>query len=187
MKLTVGIIGRASGIRGEVRVSLRTDDPAARFEPGVTLLTDRRNPAQLTVKRARMSGKHFVVSFEEIPDRNMAETLAGLKLQIDTDSIAPGTVSGDEEFEDGFEADEEYGEEGFYRHEVVGLDAQTPDGTRLGTVSDLILGAAQDLLEVTTPTQEKILVPFVYEIVPEVDLEGKRVIMDPPGGLFPEA
>lgn len=201
-------------MRGEVRVALRTDDPLTRFAPGATLLTDRNNPGRLTVKRARMSGKHFVVSFAEVPDRNVAETLSGVKLLIDTESIVPsgsvagaGTVAagvgnagqepphredseaGDEdwsgdEFEDE-EFDEETGEDGFYRHELVGLAAVSVDGETLGTVSDLLLGAAQDLLEVTTAAGEKILVPFVYEIVPEVDLEEQRVVMDPPGGLFP--
>ena len=58
-------------------------------------------------------------------------------------------------------------------------------GKTLGTVSDLLLAPAQDLLEVTTADGEKILVPFVYEIVPDVDLDSQLVTMDPPGGLFP--
>ena len=46
------------------------------------------------------------------------------------------------------------------------------------------LGAAQDLLEVETAGGEKVLVPFVYEIVPSVDIEEGRVVMTPPPGLF---
>ena len=76
-------------------------------------------------------------------------------------------------------------DEGFYRHELVGLRAVDLAGKTLGTVSDLLLAPAQDLLEVTTAGGEKILVPFVYEIVPDVDLDNQVVTMDPPGGLFP--
>lgn len=191
MKLTVGVIGRASGVRGEVRVALHTDDPGSRFAPGTVLLTSRKTPATLTVNRARMSGKHFVVSFQEIPDRNGAETLSGTKLYIETDAPAlcteavdspePGTA--DTQTANYLEQSES--DEGFYRHELVGLRAVDLAGKTLGTVSDLLLAPAQDLLEVTTAGGEKILVPFVYEIVPDVDLDSQVVTMDPPGGLFP--
>nr|WP_283241435.1 PRC-barrel domain-containing protein [Mobiluncus curtisii] len=77
------------------------------------------------------------------------------------------------------------GDDGFYRHELVGLRAMNLAGETLGTISDLLLAPAQDLLEVTTAEGEKILVPFVYEIVPDVDLDNGLVTMDPPGGLFP--
>lgn len=170
MKLTVGVIGKASGVRGEVRIALHTDNPRKRFAPGAQLLTDSADTPTLTVRSARFSGKHFVASFEQSPDRSAAEELAGTKLFIDT---------GAEEIER-----EEDSEDGFYLHELRGLRAETRNGTLLGKVSDLIFGPAQDLLEVTTPSGETVLVPFVYEIVPEVDLETQRVVLDPPGGLF---
>ena len=132
-----------------------------------------------------------MASFREITDRNQAETLAGTQLLIDTtpaDLDRDGETRG-EDLGTGFDAgygDEAQtaGEDGFYRHELVGLEAQLPDGTKLGTVSDLLLGAAQDLLEVETAGGEKVLVPFVYEIVPSVDIEEGRVVMTPPPGLF---
>lgn len=191
MKLTVGVIGRASGVRGEVRVALHTDEPRARFAPGTVLLTSRKTPATLTVNRARMSGKHFVVSFQEIPDRNGAETLSGIKLYIETDDPAlctnptDSTDSGATNAETATNREQSEGDEGFYRHELVGLRAVDLAGKTLGTVSDLLLAPAQDLLEVTTTDGQKILVPFVYEIVPDVDLDSQVVTMDPPGGLFP--
>ena len=205
MKLTVGVLGRASGVRGEIRVAMRTDEPERRFAPGAVLLTDRVEFPELTVSKARLSGTHFVVSFDEIPDRNTAEALSGAKLLVETDaaqtrSAAGGAdadrvselesafVGGDTSGEDspsGWEETE--AEDGFYRHELVGLTAVALNGETLGEVSDLLLGAAQDLLEVTTPKGEKVLVPFVYEIVPEVDLEAGRVTVNPPGGLFPSS
>lgn len=190
MKLTVGVIGRASGVRGEVRVALHTDDPRSRFAPGTVLLTSRNSPATLTVNRARMSGKHFVVSFREILDRNDAEGMSGTKLYIETDDPtscadpADSADSGAASTETATNREQSEGDEGFYRHELVGLRAVNLSGEALGTISDLLLAPAQDLLEVTTENGEKILVPFVYEIVPEVDLDSQVVTMDPPGGLF---
>lgn len=190
MKLTVGVIGRASGVRGEVRVALHTDDPRSRFAPGTVLLTSRNTPATLTVNRARMSGKHFVVSFREILDRNDAEGMSGTKLYIETDDPTSCTDPTDLNETDTTKPENgdhhEHGEadDGFYRHELVGLRAVNLSGETLGTISDLLLAPAQDLLEVTTANGEKILVPFVYEIVPEVDLDSQVVTMNPPGGLF---
>ena len=132
-----------------------------------------------------------MVSFREIPDRNGAETLSGTKLYIETDAPAlcteaidsaqPGTANA----EIANDHEQSGGDEGFYRHELVGLRAVDLARKTLGTVSDLLLAPAQDLLEVTTADGEKILVPFVYEIVPDVDLDNQVVTMDPPGGLFP--
>lgn len=183
MKIRVGVLGRASGIHGEIRVALHTDSPQTRFTPGTMLLTDYPDLPRLTVKRARLSGKHFVVSFAEIPDRNAAEHLCGVKLLIETENEVSDTTEANSESD--LETPES--ESGFYRHELVGLSAVSDKGEVFGEVSDLIIGVAQDLLEVRTPGGEKILVPFVFEIVPEVDLEAGQVIMTPPGRLFPEA
>lgn len=201
MKVRVAVLGRASGVRGEVRVALHTDDPKTRFAPGAVLLTDRPDLPRLTVKQARRSGKHFVASFAEVPDRDTAETLSGVKLLVETDApeadetprSANSVHSGSnlealvlaDSTDSGLADADPDGEDGFYRHELVGLSAMTEIGAELGTVSDLIIGVAQDLLEVTTPAGQKVLVPFVFKIVPEVDLTAGRVVMRPPGGLFP--
>lgn len=187
MKVTVGVLGRASGVRGEIRVALRTDAPQNRFAPGAVLLTDRPELPRLTVKQARRSGKHFVASFQEVPNRDIAETLSGVKLLVETDTESTDPTGSDElpDTADSAAA-EPGGEDGFYRHELVGLAAVTETGEELGTVSDLIIGAAQDLLEVSTPAGQRVLVPFVFDLVPEVDLTAGRVVMRPPGGLFPD-
>lgn len=164
MRLTVGVIGRASGIRGEVRVGVKTDSPRERFAPGVKLLTNHDSWPELTVSRCHKSGKYFVVAFSEITDRNAAETLTGTRLEIDTDDIAA--------------------DNGYYRHQLVGLRAVDGAGEMLGTVSDLLLGAAQDLLEVTTAAGKKVLVPFVSELVAEPNLQAGSIEICPPGGLF---
>ena len=171
MELLVGIIGRASGVRGEVRVSIRTDDPDSRFAPGSILGTNHPGFPTLEVVGSRFSGKHFVVKFSEITNRTEAEQLTGRQLFVDA-----AAVDGE---------DEGGAPDGFYRHELLGMSAVDTQERNLGKVTDLLWGDFQDLIEVTTDAGEKVLVPFVLEIVPEVDLDAERVVISPPGGLFP--
>lgn len=186
MKIRVGILGRASGVRGEIRVALCTDSPETRFAPGTVLFTNHPDFPCLTVNRAHSSGKHFVASFVEIPDRNLAETMSGIELQVESSNEPPHSDSSAGGMNTPSGNNRENSEAGFYRHELLGLEAVTASGEKLGIVSELVVSTAQDLLEVSTPSGEKILVPFVFEIVPEVDLPAGKIIMNPPGGLFPK-
>ena len=74
-------------------------------------------------------------------------------------------------------------EDAWYPHQLKGLKALTPKGEELGTVSGVRFGSAQDLLLVRTP-EGTVMVPFVAQIVPEVDLESGVVTIDAPPGLF---
>ena len=68
--------------------------------------------------------------------------------------------------------------------DLVGLEARlSADGPALGTVTDLISGG-NDLLEITTTDDRKLLIPFVEAIVPEVQLEGGWLLLTPPPGLL---
>ncbi|RRD44925.1 ribosome maturation factor RimM [Buchananella hordeovulneris] len=165
MLLTVAVIGAAHGLRGEVRLDVRTDDPRGRLTGGAVFATEDPRHPTLTLQRVRRDGPRTFASFAGITDRTAAEGLRGIALLIDP--------AGEE-----LEADE------FYPHELRGLAALDPEGSSLGTVKDLLPGAAQDILVIDTGADE-VLVPFVAELVPEVDLAGGRVIIDPPGGLFP--
>lgn len=171
MQLTVAIIGPAHALKGEVRLEIRTDDPDGRLAPGAVLATQDRSgrpAADLTVERLRFDGTRWFAAFAEAPDRTAAEALRGHRLLIDTDA--------EPEDED---------DDAWYRHELVGLAAHHIDGTGLGTVTDLEPGVAQDRLIITTPGGQRIAVPFVEALVPEVDPGAGRVLINPPGGLFP--
>jgi 16S rRNA processing protein RimM len=75
-------------------------------------------------------------------------------------------------------------EEGeYWERDVVGCEVFTDDGTRVGTVTEVIPGPAQDLLEIDTGNGTS-LVPFVSEIVTSVDTSERRVVIDPPEGLL---
>ena len=72
----------------------------------------------------------------------------------------------------------------FYDHQLRGLRVELADGTALGELADVIHLPAQDLLSVITPDSREILVPFVSEFVPTIDVAAGRVVITPPPGLL---
>ena len=174
IEVVVGRIGKPHGIRGEVTLDVRTDEPDRRFAPGTTLRAEApagadRRPASLTVARARWHQSTLLVTFEELADRNAAEAARG--------TVLHATIGPDDMPEDPDE---------YYDHQLVGLDVVDLDGTHLGQVTALVHGSAQDLLTVRTPDGRDTLVPFVSALVPEVDLDaGRIVVADRPGLVTP--
>jgi 16S rRNA processing protein RimM len=171
--VVVARIGKPHGLRGEVTVQLHTDDPEARFPVGATLATQATAgtgvPRALTIRSTRVHQGVWLLGFDEIPDRTGAESLRGTRLVVDAAELA---------------RPEDDDSEGWYEEELRGLAVVTRDGTRLGKVSALEVGTAQDLLVVTLDAGGDAYLPFVEAIVPEVDLEGGRVVVDPPEGLL---
>jgi 16S rRNA processing protein RimM len=168
VEVVVGRIGKAHGIRGEVTVEIRTDDPELRFAPEAELATDRSDRPTLVVVRSRPHSGRMLVLFDGVPDRNAAELLRGTLLSVDADDDPP--IDDPDEF---------------YDHQLVGLSAVTVDGTVLGEVADVVHLPASVLLAVRREgAAREVLVPFVREIVPEVDVAGGRVVVDPPPGLL---
>lgn len=177
-EVVVGRIGKPHGIRGEVSVESRTDEPDRRFAVGAVLDTEAprggaphgaNRPVRLTVRGVRWHQGRLLVTFAELADRNAAEAARGLVLVTQ--------VPDDEVPED---------PEEFYDHQLVGLRVVTTDGSDVGEVDSIAHGAAQDLLVVTAADGREILVPFVTALVPEVDLAGRRlVVADRPGLLTP--
>ncbi len=166
MLLTVGRVGRAHGLRGEVLVQVRTDDPDTRFAAGSTLATEPADRGPLTVLAARRHSGRYVVAFTGIDDRTAAEALRGIALVVDSADLAP--LADPDEFHD---------------TDLLGLRVQTGDGTTLGTLKDVVHGPGTDLLAIDIGERE-ILIPFVRELVPLVDIAGGRVVVEPPEGLF---
>ncbi|WP_067781355.1 ribosome maturation factor RimM [Actinomyces vulturis] len=169
MLLTVGVIGPAHALKGEVRIDVRTDDPDTRLEPGTVMPTEPESAGPLTIERLRFDGQRYFAIFQEAHDRTAAENLRGVKLLVDVDD--------EEESDDNDDA--------WYPHQIVGMACEMEDGTPLGEVISLQPGIAQDRLVVLTPEGEEVLVPFVRELVPEIDEESFTVVINPPGGLFP--
>ena len=174
--VVVGRVGKPHGLRGEVTVEVRTDEPDRRFVVGTTLAAERPGGlaapwSALTVAATRWHQSTLLVRFEELTDRTVAEAARGLLLHV------------------GVPVDESPGDpEEFYDHQLVGLSAEDLDGGALGEVTAVVHGA-QDLLQIRTPDGREALVPFVAALVPEVDLAAGRVVVaDRPGLVtaFPE-
>jgi 16S rRNA processing protein RimM len=174
VEVVVGRIGRPHGLRGEVTVDVRTDEPERRFAPGNTLRAEpppgsASSLRSLTVAASRRHQAALLVAFEELADRSAAEAARGVVLHA--------TIPDGESPEDPDE---------FYDHQLVDLAAYDEDGSPLGTVAGLVHGGAQDLLRIATPDGREALVPFVKALVPEVDVAGGRVVIaDRPGLVTP--
>jgi 16S rRNA processing protein RimM len=161
---------RPHGIRGEVSVEVRTDDPAQRFAVGSVLGTDPPDAGPLTVASTRWHSGRLLVAFTGIADRTGAEPLRGVWLTVDADQA--GSPEGPDEFHD---------------HQLVGLTLVTTAGEQVGVVTD-VRHHGQDLL-VIEPTagshrRSEVLVPFVVSIAVDVDVTGGRMVIDPPAGLL---
>jgi len=169
MQLVIGRIGRPHGVLGLVTVEVRTDDPQVRFAPGTALVTDPPERGPLVVTQARAHSGRLLLAFAGVDDRGAAEGLRGTLLVAEVDP----------------DASPEDPEE-FYDHQLIGLDVVGRGGARIGTVAEVLHLPGQDVLAVRRPAGPEVLVPFVAAIVPEVDLPGGRVVIDPPPGLVEE-
>jgi 16S rRNA processing protein RimM len=172
MRVIVGRAGRPHGIRGEVVIGVRTDEPDLRFAVGavvdVSTDPDKTDGERLTVASARWHSGQLLVAFAGIADRTAASELTGSWLSVDSSQL-PDTGDPDE----------------FRDHELIGLNVRTSGGEPVGVVTD-VLHYGQDLL-VVRRTEGECLVPFVKEIVPEVDIQAGLVVIDPPPGLLDPA
>ncbi len=145
-------------------MQVRTDSPEERFAAGAQLGAGAGRT--LTVDSARPHAGNLLVRFAGVSDRAAAAELRGVVLTVEALEL-PDLDDPDE----------------FYDHQLEGLVAVGLDGAELGTVREIVHAPASDLLVVQTDRGEA-LVPFVRPIVPEVDLPGGRVVLDPPAGLL---
>jgi 16S rRNA processing protein RimM len=164
--VVVGRVGRPQGVRGEVTVEVRTDDPDDRFAEGASLLTDPPERGPLVVAARREQNGRLVLHFEGVPDRTAAQALRDTLLLVDVRTLPP--VEDEDEFHD---------------WQLGGLRAELEDGDVLGEVTDVLHLPHGDVLVVTRPGGAEVLVPFVRAIVPVVDLDAGRVVLTPPEGL----
>ncbi len=166
--VVVAQFGAAHGIKGEVRLKSFTQDPLSVADYGPLTASDGRT-FEIEAARAAAgssSPEMLVVRLKGVADRNAAEKLNGLELSVPQDRLPPA-------------------EEGEYYHaDLIGLSAVTPSGTILGTVVGVPNYGAGDLLEIAPPAGNTILIPFSDAAVPEVDIAGGRVVVDPPRGLL---
>jgi len=160
MRLLVGRIGRAHGILGEATIEVRTDEPDLRFAIGAKVNTDKHG--DLTIVSGRVHNGILLLGFAGITTRNQIEVLRNEMMYSDVDI---NETTGD---------DDEY-----HVLQLIGCIAYLETGDKFGEVSDVINLPGQDLLAIQTEDGES-LIPFVHQLVPEVDVKNKRMVVIPP-------
>lgn len=162
--VVVARVGKPHGLKGEVTVRLHTDAPQERFVVGAVFRTEPAARGPLTLRTHRIHNGIHLLGFDEAQDRTAAEGLRG------TEILADATESNEDD--------------AWYAEELIGLEVVDPEGNALGTVVELHERPVQDLLELRLAGGRIGYVPFVEQLVPEVDLDGHRIVVDAPPGLL---
>jgi 16S rRNA processing protein RimM len=164
-RICVAQIGPAHGTRGEVRLKSFTADPMAVMDYGALETED--GTATFEIESLRPAKSHWVAQLRGVRDRNAAERLADVKLFVPRDRLPAA------------ETDE------FYHADLIGLAAVTTDGRALGTVVAVHDFGAGDILELRQQgKRDTVMLPFTSATVPVVDIAGRRIVIDPPEGMF---
>jgi 16S rRNA processing protein RimM len=177
VELVIGRVAKSHGIKGELVVEVRTDDPDERFAVGTTLRGKSRRSnvlTEYTVEAVREHSGRLLLRLEGITDRGEADALRGVLFVVDTSELPPSD-----------DPDE------FYDHELEGMTVRYASeheqaGVEVGTVVEVLHSAAGELLSVRPVGQDagELLVPFVAAIVTSVSREDRTVEIDPPEGLL---
>lgn len=160
MKLNVGRIGKAHGILGEATIEVRTDEAEDRFAIGAVLQT--QSHGELVVASARVHNGILLLGFEGISDRNGIEALRDELLYAEVDIDAPGIDEDD-----------------YHVLQLIGCKAFLIDGDEFGEVCDVLNLPGQDVLVIKSESGEA-LIPFVRQLVPIVDIKGRKMTVIPP-------
>lgn len=162
MQLVVGRIGRAHGVLGEATVEVRTDDPDLRFAVGNKLTLD--NGKQLSIKSARWHNQVLLLAFDGINDRDQIEEIRDqlISAEVDTNNMAEGE---------------------YHFQQLIGSEVFLKSGDLVGVVGEIVKLPSQDLLSVNKAGKE-VLIPMVKQIIVSIDITTKKIVVDPPEGLF---
>lgn len=170
--LVVGHLNKPHGTKGELFVWPLTDHPEGAFAPGVVLYLGSGDTGEpdpdlppLRVESARPFRRGFLVRFGGVEDRNAAETWRGHYVMRAVEDLEP-------------RADDEL----FY-HELLGMRVETPDGQVLGEITEVYELQPADMLEVRGDGKVR-MIPFLMDLVVEVDLDERVLVVDPPEGLL---
>ena len=162
MQLVVGRIGRAHGVLGEATIEVQTDDPDIRFQIGNKLTLD--GGKQLTIRSSRWHNQILLLAFDGIADRNQIEELRDqlISSDVDLDSLAPGE---------------------YHFQQLIGCEVFQQNGELIGAVDEIVKLPGQDLLSVKRAGAQ-VLIPMVKQIIIEIDVLAKKIVVNPPEGLL---
>ena len=154
-------VGRALapfGLKGELKVQSLTDNEE-RFAPKSKLWADQR---PVTVAKSRSAGGHLYLTLKGYPDRSSVDRFRGALLQI-AESMLPDLPEGE-----------------YYRYQLLGLTVVDLEGAVIGELQEVIETGANDVYRVRTEDGGDVLLPALSDVVMSVDLEARRMVVDPP-------
>ncbi|MGL4727552.1 MAG: ribosome maturation factor RimM [Bosea sp. (in: a-proteobacteria)] len=170
-RILLGRIGRAQGLKGEVRLTSFTADPVDIASYGA--LENEDGTRRFEIERISQRNDVVVAKLKSVNDRSGAEALTNQELWIARDKLAKAS-----------EEDE------YLLADLIGCAVHAPDGEQIGTVADVPNYGAGDLIEIALAADAKnktVLVPFTRAFVPEVDVKARRIVADVPPELMPDA
>jgi 16S rRNA processing protein RimM len=159
-KICIARIGAAHGVRGAVKLWTFTEDPLAVQAYGPLVTKD--GARSFEVASAREAKGHLVATLKGIATREDAERLNGIELYVAREKL-PAT-----------DQDE------YYHADLIGLAAVTPANEALGRVVAIHNFGAGDIIEIAPPGGATMLLPFTNAVVPSVDLDAGRVVIELP-------
>ncbi|MBA2870782.1 16S rRNA processing protein RimM [Anoxybacillus calidus] len=165
----VGKIVNTHGIRGEVRVISKTDFAEERYKLGNTLyifMDHASEPVEVKVKSHRVHKSFDLLSFEGYDNINLVEKFKGAMIKIPESQLG--------ELEEG-----EY-----YFHEIIGCTVVTEQGETVGTVKEILTPGANDVWVVKGKGGKEILIPYIADVVKNVDVKEKLITIHPMEGLL---
>jgi len=166
--IVVGRFGRPRGVSGEISITPATDNPARFLELTELFIVDRGERSSLRLEAVMMINNRPVVKIEGIDSREAAARLTDLLVEIPMEKARP-LPSGS-----------------YYQFDLVGCEVIGADGTAFGVVEEILFYPASDVYRIISDRFGEVLFPVVSRFVIGVDIEQKRIIIDPPKGLFSE-
>ena len=165
--VVIGEVVKPHGIRGEFSVKNHADSPRL-YAPGrrIGIRAPGKPERFVTVKSSRPHQGRMLLTIEGIADRNAAETLRGMEVVVPASELP--------ELEEGE----------VYLHEIVGFDVVLTDGSKVGVLESFLDIPGQDVWVIRAPGGKEILLPAHEETVPEIDMDSRRVVINPPPGLL---
>lgn len=172
MELVIGRVAKSHGLKGELAVEIRTDEPELRFAVGSVLHGRKPREQKLTsytVEAARQHSGRLLLQLQGVDDRTASDAMRGTLFVVDSADLPPSDDP-----------------DSYYDHELEGLAVRLVDGTPIGTVIEVLHSAAGELLSVRPEGERsgELLIPFVTAIVPVVSIADGFVEIDPPEGLL---
>ena len=168
MRLKVGKIVNTHSLKGEVKVISSTDFEEERFKKGSKLLITRGNQLirEVVVQSYRNHKNFLLVKFEGIDSVEEAEKLKNLQIKIDSDEVG------------------ELEENEFYFHEIIGCEVFDENDKNLGEIIDILTPGANDVWVIKGENGKEILIPYIEDVVKQIDIINKKVNIEVMEGLI---